>query len=368
MLGSLRHRRGHTHGTSPSYYGARRMAEYRRMRRRLLWAMLAMLALILIGVIGYASMVEGDHGFVDAVYMTVITLSTVGYGEIIDMTNNPAGRIFTMVILLFGMGIFAYTVPLIAAFLIEGHVFNVFSRRRMEKQIASLTGHTIVCGDSGSTWFVAEELIRTKRDVVLVVPLEDDLDLTRRLFGDVPALVGDASDDDVLVAAGIERASGVIAGMESDKDNVLIVFTARRLAPGARIVASLENPALEAKLRVAGADAVVSPSKIGGLRIASELVRPTVVGFLDKMLRDEASAGLRVEEITIGEDSPYRSKTIEDLQIHDVSGAVLLAARYAGDDRFVFDPKRSSRLERGMTLLVMIDAEGRKELNARING
>ncbi len=364
MLGGNRDKHHH-HRATPSYYGAQRMREFQRMRRRLAWAMIAMVVLILIGVIGYASMVEGDHGLVDAVYMTVITLTTVGYGEVIDMTNDPDGRIFTMIILIFGMGIFAYTVPLLAAFLIEGHVFNVFSRRRMEKQIATLRGHTIVCGDSPSTWFVVEELTRTDRPVVLVVPLEEELDQVRQLFGDVPALVGDPSDDDVLIAAGIERAAGVIAGMEGDKDNVLIVFTARRLAPQTRIIASLENPNLEAKLRVAGADAVVSPSKIGGLRIASELVRPTVVTFLDKMLRDE-SAGLRMEEIRVPHDSPYIGKSIEDLQVHEVAGAVLLALRYSGEDRFVFDPAWSTKIEKDMSLILMIDAEGRKKLTSLV--
>lgn len=204
MLGRFRDKQGSSHNATPSYYGAQRMQEFIRMRRRLTWALIAMIVLIIIGVLGYSSMVEGDHGLVDAIYMTVITLTTVGYGEVIDMTNDPDGRIFTMLILIFGMGIFAYTVPLLAAFLIEGHVFNVFSRRRMEKKIAELSGHTIVCGDSASMWFVAEELIQTDRPVVLVVPLEEELDQVRQLFGDAPALVGDPSDDDILIAAGIE--------------------------------------------------------------------------------------------------------------------------------------------------------------------
>lgn len=342
-------------------HGAARMREFQLMRRRLTWALIAMVGLILVGVLGYRYLVGDGHSLVDSVYMTVITLTTVGYGEVVDLSQAPGGRIFTMLILVFGMGIFAYTVPLLAAFLIEGHVFHVFSRRRMEKQIQSMSGHTIVCGDSGSTWFVAEELLKTRRPVVCVVPVEEDLDQVRELFGDVPALVGDPSDDEVLLAAGIERASGVVASMDADKDNVLVVFTARRLAPQARIVASLENPAVEAKLRVAGADAVVSPCRIGGLRIASELVRPTVVTFLDKMLRDE-TAGLRVEEIRIPDDSSYLGRTVRELNLHEIAGAVLLAVRREDDDRFQFDPGLLTKLERGMTLVVMIDAKGREEL------
>lgn len=336
------------------------------MRRRLTWSLVAVVGLIVVGVVGYSTMVAGEQSIIDAVYMTVITLTTVGYGEVIDLSNDPAGRVFTMFILIFGFGIFAYTLSLLAAFLIEGHVFNLFSRRRMEKQITSMTHHTIVCGDSGSTWFASEELHRTKHPMVLIVPVEEDLDLVAKLFGDVPALVGDASDDDVLRAAGIERAAGVVASMESDKDNILIVFTARRLAPKARIVASVDNPVLEAKLRVAGADAVVSPNRIGGLRMASELVRPAVVTFLDKMLRDE-KAGLRVEEIPVPDGSSLVGTSLRELNLHEMAGAVLLAIRRDGQDQFEFDPGLSTTVEEGMTLIVMIDAQGRVKLQKHMD-
>ncbi len=320
-----------------------------------------MILLIAIGVVGYASIAKGEHGVLDAVYMTVITLTTVGYGEIIDMTNDPGARIFTMFILVFGMGIFAYTVPMLAAFVIEGHFLNIFSRRRMEKKIEALTDHYLICGDSGSTWFVVEEFQRTSRPIVAIVPSEEVLGTMPSHLGDLPVLVGDPSDDDVLTSAGIERAAGLVASMNGDKDNVLLVFTARRLAPQARIIASVDNPALEAKLRVAGADAVVSPCKIGGLRLASEMVRPTVVTFLDKMLRDK-EAGLRVEEVTVPEDAQVVGKRISDLKFHEIAGAVLIAVHRQGEEQFLFDPDGDLRIEPRMTLILMIDTEGRKEL------
>jgi len=339
----------------------KRLEEFDRLRKRLTWAGLAMVLLITVGVLGYVTIAKGEHSVLDAIYMTVITLTTVGFHEIIDMTNDPGGRIFTMLILIFGMGIFAYGVPMLAAFMIEGHFLNIFARRRMEKQIQAMHDHYLVCGDSGSAWFVVEEFLRTSRPVVAIVPSEEVLKHQPTYLGDVPVIVGDPSDDEILMSAGVDRAAGIVASMDGDKDNVLVVFTARRLAPKARIIASAHNPRLGSKLRVAGADAVVSPHKIGGLRMASEMVRPAVVTFLDKMLRDE-DAGLRVEEITALEGSKILGKTLGELKFHEIMGAVLLAIRPRGEDRFIFDPPRDRRIEAGMTFVLMINAKGREEL------
>ena len=193
-------------------------------------------------------------------------LTTVGYGEIIDMSHNPAARLFTVGLLLLGMGVVAYTVPMLAAFFIEGQMLHIFARRRMDRLIDRMTGHYIVCGRDAATWYVAGELRDSGRQVVLIVPSEQAAGEAFERLGDVPRIVGDASEDDVLREAGVERAGGVVTCMESHKDNVLVALAARRLAPTARIVASTESPDTEAKLRTAGADAVVSPSRIGGAR------------------------------------------------------------------------------------------------------
>ena len=149
--------------------------------------------------------------------------------------------------------------------------------------------------------------------------------------------------------------------MESDKDNILVVLTARRLAPKARIVASTERLQTEAKLRTAGVDAVVSPSRIGGLRMASELVRPTVVSFLDRMLRD-GKRGLRVEEVTAKPDSKAVGQSLGSLGVHDVDGALVLALRSTGALDYDFKPSPETEVEPGMTLIVMADVAGRTRL------
>ena len=339
-------------------------AEFYRLRRRLRLALGALALVTAVGVLGFLIIGGAGQGVVDAIYMTVITLTTVGFGEIIDMSNNPAGRIFTVALLLVGMGIVAYTVPMAAAFVIEGQLNNIFARRRMQKTIAELADHHIVCGDTSACWHVAEELLRTGHSVVIVAPTAEALTEAQHRLGEGPGIVGDPSSDEVLREAGADRAAGIVVCTSNDKDNVLTVLTARRLAPRARIIASTEHPETESKLQTVGADVVVSPSRIGGLRMASALVRPTVVTFLDKMLREKGGT-LRVEEVTIPKNAQVSDRTLSGLKVDEVAGALLLAVRHPETGEFTFKPPPDTSLTAGMTLVVMADPDGLDRLRKR---
>jgi voltage-gated potassium channel len=345
--------------------GGREFSEFERLRKRIITALVALIAVLSTGVVGFELIAGSTHSFVDAIYMTVITLTTVGFGEVIDMSNNPGGRIFTMVLLLMGMGIVAYTVPMLSALVIEGELHHLFARRRMLRKIESMKDHYIVCGDSPAATYVAEELSRSGRDVVFIAPNEAALESAAERLGELPGMVGDPTDDKVLLAASIGVARGIVAGMQEDKDNILTVLAARRLAPQARIIASTKHLETETKLRLAGADGVVSPSRIGGLRIASELMRPAVVRFLDEMLRDKR-ADLRIEEITVPTEMPSDHTPLSELWTPDVAGVVLLAVRPSDGGSFEFRPAGTTPLKPGMTLVVMADTEGRKRMEERI--
>jgi voltage-gated potassium channel len=328
-------------------------------------ALVALFAVLTIGVVGFEIIGGPQHTLIDAVYMTVITLTTVGYGEIIDMSNHPAGRVFTICLILLGMGIVAYTVPMLSALVIEGELHHLFARRRMLRKIGSMTDHFIVCGDTAAAAYVAEELARSGREVVYIAPTEEALEAAADRVGEIPGVVGDPTDDKVLFSASVHTARGVVSSMKEDKDNILVVLTARRLAPNARIIASTTRVETEGKLRVAGADGVVSPSRIGGMRIASELVRPTVVRFLDEMLRDKRT-DLRIEEILIPGDVAVDHRHLSDLWSTEVSGVVLLAIRQPDGGAFEFRPANSTAIKSGMTLVVMSDSGGREKLEAKI--
>jgi voltage-gated potassium channel len=341
--------------------------EFNRLLRRVRLALGALVLVTAVGVLGFLIIGGSNHSVINAIYMTVITLTTVGFGEIIDMSQSPAGRLFTIALVLVGMGIVAYTVPMLAALMIEGQLHHVFARRRMEKMIAEMAGHSVVCGDTAATWHVAEELTRTRRGVVVIVPDEEALTEVRNRFGDIPAVIGDPSDDQTLIRAGVERASGLVFSMESDKDNVIGVLTARRLAPNARIIAATEEPETEAKLRMVGADGVVSPTRIGGLRMASELVRPAVVTFLDKMLRQKGGT-LRVEEVSVPANADVTGRTLASLEIDDIPGALLVAVRMPKTGDFEFKPAPETALAPGMTIVVMAEPEGLERLRKRFRG
>lgn len=325
--------------------------ELRQLRMRLTAATLFLLTVFIVGVVGYG-IIDPGVSWVDALYMTTITLTTVGFAEIVDLSGNPGGRLFTVVLVLVGMGGVLYFVSTATAFVLEGQLGHVFWRRRMEKAIAQLSGHLIVCGSGATAAYTARELRAVRRPVLFVCDDEGDVEAVGRELPDTPILVGDPTEDEVLGAGGVERAAGLVACTQSDKDNILITLTARQLNPGLRIVARVSDINAEQKARKAGADAVVSPNFIGGLRLASELLRPTVVSFLDQMLRDQ-EANLRIDEIRIPEGSRAVGKRLDELELgENGSGPLLLACRTPGGD-WLYNPGRETTVSADLVLVMM---------------
>jgi voltage-gated potassium channel len=326
-------------------------------RRRLFGAMGLVVVVTMVGTAGFL-VIDPDAGIVRAFFMTAITLTTVGYGEEIAIDTDGA-RVFTAVLILMGMGVTLYFVSVGTAFLLEGQLGNVFRRRRMEHALAKLSGHLVVCGSGRAALYAAAELTAVERSVVLIAQDRDAADVAgAKLGSDLLVVIGDPTEDAVLEAAGIGRAAGLIACSEADNENVVISLTARQLNPTIRVVSKLQDIEQEKKVRKAGADAVVSPQHIGGLRMASELIRPAVVSFLDLMLRDR-DRNLRISEVTVPPTSGVIGKRLRDVGLERVPGALLLAVRY-GEDDWIYNPSRDSQIEAGHTLIFMgSPADGR---------
>ena len=324
------------------------------IRRRLIYAAAILVGTMLAGSTGYYILFEGVASYMDCLYMTVISLTTVGYGEVLDIRGNVPAQVFTMLLIVFGMGIILYSISTLTAMLIEGELTGMLRRRKMENKIKALSDHYIVCGGGETGFPLAVELVTSKAKVVLIENDNAVIESCRQIKG-LYTVRGDATDDRNLIAAGIERATGITICLPSDNDNLYITMTARMLNPKARIISRMTNSQLEPKLLKAGATSVVSPNAIGALRMASEMIRPAAVEFLDNMLRSERGE-LRIHQITVKCNSTLCGKAIMQSGLRDDFNLLLLGVRRK-DGEFEFRPPSSFILEADMTLIVMGDID-----------
>ena len=325
--------------------------------RRFVWGGAILLAIILIGTVGYWFIGGRQYSFVDTLYMTVITITTIGFAEIIDLSGNVGGRIFTIFIAISGVGIMAYIVTNITALVVEGELTESFRRRRMEKIACKCTDHYIVCGLGSVGCCIANELHATKRPHVIVDVDKKNIERSLGSLHDEVFIEGDATDSNTLLKAGVEKARGLFAVTGDDNQNLVVSLTAKQINPKLRVVARCTDMKNSEKMKKAGADAVVSPNAIGGLRMASEMVRPTVVSFLDIMLRDRESS-LRVEELPVPES--FVGRPISALNLKRFSHVLLLAVKTKED--WVYNPSESYVIDQKNTLVFMTTPEGRDEL------
>jgi len=325
-----------------------------QLRRRLEFSLLLLLAIVLTAAAGYRFFGGSSVTNLDAIYMAVITISTVGYHEVVDTSANPALRIFNMFVILFGTGVVLFVFSASTAFIVEGELKDIFRRRKMLKQIRALKDHFIVCGAGEVGHHVVGELLKTRNRFVVIDRSNEQLEKIQHL-GDFPVMKGDAVDEEVLTSAGLASARGLATVLREDKDNLMITVTARQLNPNLRIVARCAEARMTDKLIRAGANSAVSPNTIGGLRVASELVRPHVVGFLDMMLKEETKT-LRVEEVSVGEGSPWVGKTIHGTELHRRFEVLALALRRP-DGKVHYNPHGETILAAGDVLVVMGDMD-----------
>lgn len=325
------------------------------IKRRLIYILFAIFGVIMAGSFGYYFVFKSQYSFMTCLYMTVISLTTVGYGEVIGVTGNVTAEIFTMILITFGMGIILYGISTLTAIIIEGQLSGILRKKRMEKKIQKLKEHYIICGGGQTGRPVLAELLLNREPVVLIEQNEEVIERCKAIWDDLLYIMGDASDDANLKAAGIENAKGIIVSLASDKDNLFTTMSARMLNSRIRIVSRTTDAALEAKMRRAGANAIVSPNYIGALRMASEMIRPAAVDFLDSMLRSSRGS-LRIHEISIAEQSPLLEKNIMDAGLKQEFDLLVLGIKN-NNKQIEFNPDSKRVLASGETLIVMGEIE-----------
>jgi voltage-gated potassium channel len=327
--------------------------------KKIVVGILISFAIIFLGTIGYM-IIEG-WGFVDAFYMTVITITTVGFGEPHKLGN--AGRIYTTILIMGGIGVVLYLVSMIAEFVVEGRIREVFGRRKLEKKIKTLKDHYIICGYGRVGTTICDILSSKPLNLVIIDndPKKSELLYKKGLLH----VSGEATDEDVLMAAGINNAKGLITALGRDMDNLYITLSARGINPGLFIMARSGDVGSGKKLLRAGADKVVSPYRIGARRMARILLRPTVTDFLE-LLRDEKNRELQLEEIPVNSASRLIGVPLRDSKIRQDLDLIVIAIKKA-DGRINFNPSFATTVDTDDIVIAMGESNNLIKLENILN-
>jgi voltage-gated potassium channel len=318
------------------------------MRRELktgLWVLAAIVAVVVVGTVGYI-LIEG-WSFLHSLYMTVTTIFTVGYG---DEGLSSGGKVFTIVLIVCGVGTILYGLGSMVEFVVKGQLSGVFRRRVVKRQVDRLEGHYIICGFGRVGEAVARHFATHGASFAIID--NDPASLARAEADGFLVVQGDATVDEVLEAAGIKKAKGLVAAVGSDADNIFVTLSARVLNPWLFIVARASSDDTVSKLERAGADRVVSPYGIGGKRMATLMLKPLVSDYLE-VATGGGELEFRVEELELGAECCAIGRSIQDLAVRKRTGSTILAVRRGSTGAFDSNPSPESVLEQGDTIIAI---------------
>lgn len=315
-------------------------------KQKLQIALSAIVGVIAFGTIGF-KMIVADLSWFDSFYFTLITLTTVGYSE--PPNTTMGSRYFTAGLIILGVGTLGYALSSAAQAVIESELLSTFGKRRMYKDINKLTGHYIVCGAGRVGSGVIRDISRSGHDLVVI---EGDESIADRLLAQGQlVLMGDATSEEVLKAAGIERARGIVCAVSSDPDNLYITLTARDLNKDLRIISRANDEAAVGRLLKAGANRVVSPALTGSTRMAQMLIRPAVADFIELATMAERLE-LSIEQVEIGKNSPFIGRALKDTGIRSEHGVIVIAIKRS-DEAMIFNPFADTIIEEGDALVAL---------------
>ncbi len=321
--------------------------------KKILFLLILSFLVIFIGAVGY--MFIEHWSFLESLYMTIITLSTVGFGEVHPL--SPKGEIFTIFLIFMGIGVVAYTIGSVAQFMVEGHIKKILERRAMQKKIDKLRGHYIVCGYGRVGKGVCEELKREKRPLVVI---EHDPEVIAEIEKQNLLYVqGEATEDEVLLKAGVKQAAGLLAVLGSDADNVYVVLTARELNPNIQIVARADKEEAVSKLKRAGANKIIPLYTIAARKIAFTITRPLVTDFIE--LAVYQGVDLQLEEVPVGPQAQIKDVSLRESGLREKFNIIVVAIKKAGGE-MIFNPPSEAIIQPGDILIVLGKSDKLKEL------
>jgi voltage-gated potassium channel len=318
-------------------------------------ALFILLTVFVVGTVGYHS-IEG-WSFVDSFYFTITTLSTVGYGDFVP--KSQTGKLFTVIVIIFGVGTMLYSFGLISETVIEGRLRRLLGKGKLEKMITKLNNHYIICGCGRIGNLICRELASEK---VPYVVIDNDPEVIQRIQDEgFIYCKGDAKQDKTLLEAGIKRAKGIICVLPSDAENLYVILTAKELNRDIYILSRSEEEESEHRLLRAGADRVMSPYTLGGVRMAMAILRPAMLDFIE-ITTSRQSLELRMEEISVCKGSAYIGQTLEDSEIRKRYGLIIVAVK-KDSEKMIFNPLASYVLAEGDRLIAMGEDENVKQFS-----
>ena len=327
--------------------------------KKIITSIFILLLILAYGTLGYM-LIEGTN-LTDAIYMTVISITTVGFSEVIPL--SPAGKYFTIILIFGGVGLFLFIVSLITQAMVEGGLHTFLGRRNMEKKLAGLKNHYIVCGFGRIGKVISKILHENRRTFVIIENNPEEIKIIKELGYLVMA--GDSTSDDTLQKAHINNAKALIAVTSSDADNVYIILSARVLNPNIFILArSSGKKGAESKLLRSGANKVFSPYEIGARRMAQSLVRPTVIDFIDLTVHD-GELGLRLEELRVSDKATFANKTLMDSGIRSEYDLIVVAIKREKGE-MLFNPNPNTQILPGDILVVLGEHDNIQGLEKRL--
>lgn len=318
------------------------MKEY----NRIFFILFMFVVLLAVGSIGYSFLL--DVSLVDGLYMTIITISTVGYGEVGVM--NEQAKFFTMVLIFLGVGTAGYTFSSVVATLIEGGIKDIWRNKKMERKISDLNNHYILCGAGETGEVVVEQFINKGYQFVVI---ESNEEVASQLIKrNILTIIGDATEEGTLLQANIASAKGLISALSKDVDNVYTVLSARQLNSGLYIISRAIDKTSPSKLKKAGANNTISTNEIGGRRMATLMMRPSVISFLD-VITHVGDREYDLEDIIVRKGAPMSNKSLKELKIPEIIGLIVLAIRKKGEKDILFNPHSETSIEVGDILMVL---------------
>lgn len=336
--------------------------DYREPLKKFITILTVLLLLVLFSTVGI-HLIEG-WSWLDSLWHTIITISTVGYEEVHPLST--AGKIFTMVVIVFTFAIFAYGASTVAAMIFEGELQKILTVKRMEKMISKLKNHTIVCGLGRTGQAAIKELYKEKIPFVVIEKDESKIEEAKEHYPNLIYIHGDATQDETLLKAGVKSASNLIVATADDADNLFITLSAKNLNPKIRIVTRANSEENVIKLKRAGATEVILPNVIGGLRMASLAIRPSVVSFLD-IVTHHGEIDLRLEEVKVPKGSPFHGKLLKDLDIPKKTGVIVIGIRRE-DGSFILNPTSTTMVLEGDSLIIIGTKEQAEKLKKLVSG